>query len=132
MDFPLAGILLVEDEAILAEMMRRMLIRWGYDVVGMLHAGEDAVAQAASLRPDLIVMDVKLSGAMDGIEAARRIVAELPRPVIFTTGYSQPSGCDAISASGVPCAMMSKPVLPVQLRRNIEDLLGGDGDDSVS
>ncbi len=127
-----ARILLIEDEAILAEMMRRMLIRWGYSVVGVLHAGEDAVSQAPRLRPDLIVMDVKLSGPMDGVEAARRIVAELPRPVVFTTGYCQSSGCDAISVAGVPYTVMSKPVLPPQLRRTIERLLGGDGDDSAS
>ena len=65
-------ILLVEDEILIAEDARILLERMGYLVVGTAASGPEAVQQADELRPDLILMDVRLQGAMNGVEAARQ------------------------------------------------------------
>ena len=58
----------------------------GYEPAGFVETGEDAVEQAAALQPDLVLMDIRLSGTLDGIEAAKQIAEKLQIPVIFVTG----------------------------------------------
>ena len=72
-------ILLVEDEILIAEDARLHLERMGYVVVGTAASGPEA-CKAAELRPDLILMDVRLQGAMNGVEAARRIRSQADIP----------------------------------------------------
>lgn len=81
-------ILIVEDEKIIALDLQRRLERFGYSVVGMASDGAEAVAAAREGRPDIILMDIMLAGAMDGIEAAKQVRAELGIPVIFLTAYT--------------------------------------------
>ena len=83
-----AKILVVEDEQIVAVAIEGHLQRLGYDVVGRVASGEEACAQAAELEPDLVLMDVRIEGSMDGIEAARRIRQLREVPVVFLTAYS--------------------------------------------
>ncbi len=83
-----ARILIVEDESIVALDMRNQLIELGYEIVGVAASGEDAVASASAKNPDLILMDIRLKGAMDGVEAAERIRSELDVPIIFITAYA--------------------------------------------
>ena len=64
-------ILIVDDEVVVAEDIRRQLRSLGYVVVGVVASGSEAVQLAGEHRPDLILMDIKLKGPMDGIEAAR-------------------------------------------------------------
>jgi CheY-like chemotaxis protein len=116
-------IMIVEDEVILAEMTRRILSRWGYEIVGVLTSGEEAVRQAKALKPDLILMDIRLAGAMDGLEAARQIVACRPTPVLYTTGYSYEIAENAGTVLGARSLALSKPVPPSQLKTAIESLL---------
>lgn len=118
-----ARILVVEDEAILAEMTRRLLVRWGYEVIAVLSSGEAAVEEARRLCPDLILMDVRLSGRLDGFEAARRITVERPVPVIFTTGYNDD---DATAQAAMACPVsvaLSKPIPPPQLQETVAEML---------
>jgi CheY-like chemotaxis protein len=83
-----AKILVVEDERITAEDIRAGLISEDYDVVEICSRGEDAVIQAGKLKPDLVLMDIKLEGKMDGIEAAGEIRRLYDIPVIYLTAYS--------------------------------------------
>ncbi len=86
-----ARILVVEDERITAEDIKDGLKSLGYEVPSIVHSGEEAVCKAGELRPDLILMDIKLEGKMDGIEAAGEIKKHFDIPVIYLTAYSDES-----------------------------------------
>ena len=81
-------ILVVEDERITAEDIKEGLKNLGYEVPAVVHSGEDAVKKAGELQPNLILMDIKLEGEMDGIEAAGQIKKHFDIPVIYLTAYS--------------------------------------------
>ena len=82
-----ARILVVEDEHIVARDIRMQLTELGYDPVGHATRGEQAVSMAESLRPDLVLMDVRLADATDGISAAEQIRSRLALPVVFLTAF---------------------------------------------
>jgi two-component system, response regulator PdtaR len=84
-----AQVLIVEDERIVAAELRRRLMRLGYGVSGMATSGQEAIDKAHLLRPDLVLMDVGLAGAMSGIEAGEAIRARLQIPVVYLTGYAE-------------------------------------------
>jgi response regulator NasT len=81
-------ILLAEDETIIRMDLRRVLEEAGFEVCAEARDGEEAVALAARERPDLAVLDVKMP-RLDGIEAARRILADHPIPIVMLTAYGQ-------------------------------------------
>ncbi len=83
-----ARILVVEDERITAEDIKDGLKSLGYKVPAVVHSGEEAVRKAMELQPDLVLMDIKLEGKMDGIEAAGEIKKHFDIPVIYLTAYS--------------------------------------------
>ena len=78
---------LVEDEVIVAMLMEDVLNNLGYTVSGHVTTGEDAIISAKQNPPDIILMDIRLAGIIDGIEAASSIKSEFDIPVIFLTGY---------------------------------------------
>ncbi|HEX7604362.1 MAG TPA: GAF domain-containing protein, partial [Polyangiaceae bacterium] len=82
-------ILVVEDETIVARDIRLQLVELGYEPVGHATQGEEAVALAGRLRPDLVLMDIRLAGATDGIAAARAIRTQLALPVVFLTAFAE-------------------------------------------
>lgn len=82
------SILVVEDEAIVADDIKETLTSLGYTVTGTARTGEMALEKAAENQPDLVLMDIHLAGAMDGIEAAGQIHALQGIPVIFLTAYA--------------------------------------------
>jgi two-component system, cell cycle sensor histidine kinase and response regulator CckA len=86
-----ARILIVEDENIVAEDLRTHLGSLGYEVVGVTAYGEKAVTLAETLRPDLVLMDIKLKGSMEGIAAAELIRARCHLPVVYLTAYADDS-----------------------------------------
>jgi PAS domain S-box-containing protein len=81
-------ILVVEDEAIVALDIRRQLTDLGYEPAAQTMRGEDAVTLAEQLRPDLVLMDVQLTGEMDGIATAQEIRAKFSIPVVFLTAFA--------------------------------------------
>ena len=81
-------IVIAEDEAIIRLDLRELLEEEGYQVVGEAGRGDQAVELARSLRPDLVILDVKMTG-MDGIEAARQITSEGVCAVLMLTAFSQ-------------------------------------------
>jgi len=83
-----AQIIVVEDENIVALDLRNRLTSLGYNVPAVAASGEDAIAKAAQHRPDLVLMDIKLKGQMDGIEAAEQIRSQFHIPVVYLTAYA--------------------------------------------
>ncbi len=83
-----ARILVVEDEGIVALEIQNRLTNMGYQVVALASTGETALQKAGALRPDLILMDIRLKGEMDGITAAEQIRAQFDLPLIFLTAYA--------------------------------------------
>src|SRR5690349_5921515 len=81
-------ILVVEDDEPVALFIQKSLIRMGYSVPTPCNSGEGALKAATELRPDLVLMDIGLSGAMDGIRAAEALRDLHGLPVVFLTGYS--------------------------------------------
>ncbi len=81
-------ILIVEDEKIIALDLQRRLERFGFAVVGMAASGAEAIELAEEREPDIILMDIRLEGDMDGIEASKHIRARFAIPVIFLTAYT--------------------------------------------
>lgn len=94
-------ILIVEDEALAAEMLWGMLEERGYAVIGKAVNGAQAVELTQSLRPELVLMDIDLPGGLDGIEAARQINEVCPTPVVILTAYETPELVARASAAGV-------------------------------
>lgn len=83
-----ASILIVEDERIVALELRARLTRMGHTVVGSVASAREAIAESRRLVPDLVLMDIKLQGEMDGIDAATAIRAELDIPVVYLTAFA--------------------------------------------
>lgn len=83
-----AKILIVEDESIVALNIKNRLEKLGYAVVATISSGEVAIQTAAETSPDLVLMDIKLKGKIDGIEAATTIRSQLQIPVVYLTAYA--------------------------------------------
>ncbi len=83
-----ARIMIVEDNALVAESCRDILERLGYQVAAIVATGEEAVTEAARLQPQAVLMDIRLAGEMDGIDAADKIYREYTIPVVFLSAYS--------------------------------------------
>lgn len=81
-------IIIVDDESIIRIDLREMLSNMGYLVIGEVGDGRSAVNLARELRPDLVIMDIKMPG-MDGIDAAKILTEEKIAPVLLLTAYSQ-------------------------------------------
>ncbi len=86
-----ATILVVEDEGIVAQEIKSRLEKTGYTVCAVAHEGKTAIAHAEALQPDLVLMDIRLKGEMDGIEAAGMIRDRFSIPVVYLTAYTDPA-----------------------------------------
>jgi CheY-like chemotaxis protein len=78
-------VLVVEDEGIVGLDLRNQLNALGHDVVGVVATGKRAIEKAEQMRPDLVLMDVRLKGELDGIQAAQIIVDRFDTPIVFLT-----------------------------------------------
>jgi PAS domain S-box-containing protein len=115
-------ILVVEDEMIIALGIQKTLERLGYVVAGVASKGQDAVTMAQELVPDLILMDIILSGDMDGIEAARRIRERTDRPIIYLTANADTATVEQ-ARDTQPYGYLNKPVNERDLMSNIDTAL---------
>lgn len=88
---PKGRIFLVEDEKLVIEDIRERLTKHGYDVIGTASSGRDAIEAIKKDQPDLIIMDVRITGELNGIEVAiiLQSVFDNPMPIVFLTGFSQ-------------------------------------------
>jgi two-component system, response regulator PdtaR len=113
-------VVVVEDEAITAMLMKINLHGMGMTVVDTCATGEDAVRVVLETTPDIVLMDINLAGEIDGIEAARRIGDEASTPIIFVTGYSDKEHHDRARELN-PAGFLVKPVVFPELERLIRD-----------
>ncbi|HXG46792.1 MAG TPA: response regulator, partial [Methylomirabilota bacterium] len=114
-----ARILLVEDDPSVAQLVERCLGNSGYAICAVVPSGEEAIREVARLQPDLVLMDVALSGAVDGIEAARRVRDEHRTPVVFLTGLGDETTLERVQAAGA-FGYLLKPFRPEEVRTSIE------------
>jgi PAS domain S-box-containing protein len=115
-------ILVVEDNPVIAGMIRRYLTKSDYEISGIVASGEEAVKLAGQSMPDLALMDVQLAGKMDGITAARVIGERLHIPIIYLTGSSDAETI-ARAASTEAYGYLLKPVQERDLIKTIEAAL---------
>ena len=111
-------ILVVEDDADLAREIIERAQAFGYEVIHTTSRGDQAVAKARELRPDLILMDIGLEGQMDGIQAAG-LIRELQLPVVYVTGSSDASTLERAKVTE-PFGYIVKPFEPRDLQVAIE------------
>jgi CheY-like chemotaxis protein len=114
-----ARIMVVEDIRLIAEDVKMSLTSLGYAVTAVVPSGEEAVQKAEQDRPDLILMDIVLSGKMDGIEAAQQILSKYNIPVIFLTAYSDEKKLERAKAAE-PFGYIVKPYNDRELHAAIE------------
>lgn len=115
-------ILIVEDEMIIARDIKGKLESLGYNVIGIVTSGEDAISKAESNLPNLILMDIELSGRIDGIEASKEITKNLNIPIIYLTAYSD-SKTFRRAISTEPINYLVKPIDEEKLESAIETAL---------
>ncbi|MBI5901974.1 MAG: response regulator [Deltaproteobacteria bacterium] len=111
-------VLIAEDNSRTRLSLKNQLETLGFEVVGTAANGQDAVEKALELRPDLIIMDVKMP-RMDGIEASRIITASNPVAIILLTGLSSDDLATRALDAGV-CAYLVKPISKNQLEPAIK------------
>jgi PAS domain S-box-containing protein len=112
-------ILIVEDDTIIAMELMERLKELGYDVAGIVHSGIEAINMAERAQPNLVLMDIRLSGKMDGIEAAEKIREQIDIPVIFLTAYADEETLLRAKKSE-PFGYILKPFDARMLHTNIE------------
>ncbi len=111
-------ILIVEDEGVVAKDIQMRLERLGYAIVGIAYSGDEAIEVAGQLSPHLVLMDVKLRGDMDGIEAARQIRDRFNIPVIYLTAYTDDMTLK-FAKTAEPYGYIVKPFGDRELHSNI-------------
>jgi CheY-like chemotaxis protein len=111
-------ILLVEDEAITALALKRLVARLGHEVCGVTAMAEDAIRLAGEILPDIILMDIRLAGEMDGITAAHEIRQRFGISSIFMTANSDPA-TRALAENAQPLGFMAKPYSPMMVKTTL-------------
>ncbi len=114
-----AKILIVEDEKLTAESMRRILHLLDYEVVGTAASGEQALALVTNTRPDLTLMDILLAGKLDGIETAARLRETFHTPVVYLTAHTDEAVL-ARARETRPYGYIIKPVRHLELQVTVE------------
>lgn len=114
----LIRILIVEDDMIIAANLSLQLTKLGYEVIGIVSRGEDAISSANQNKPDIILMDVNLKGEIDGIDAAIAIHLQNEIPIIYLTANND-DGTFLRAKETQPYAFISKPFNKLNLQRTI-------------
>jgi PAS domain S-box-containing protein/putative nucleotidyltransferase with HDIG domain len=112
-------ILIVEDEGVVALDIKNRLGYLGYDAVASVRSGEEAVAAAGALAPDLALMDIRLEGAMDGVDAALEIKRRFDIPIVYITGNADEATLKRAQVAG-PFGYILKPFEDRELHITIQ------------
>ena len=112
-------VLIVEDEAIVSMDLRHKLESLGYGVSAEIRSGEEAVDAVSQLHPDVVLMDIKLSGEMDGIDTAAQIRDQSNVPVVYLTAYADEATLERAKLTE-PFGYLLKPVDPRALQTVVE------------
>jgi len=114
-----ARLLIVDDEGILARDLQTRLTNLGYDVPGIAETGEEAIAKAIELKPDLVLMDIVLRGDIDGIDTAEQLRIRFDIPSLFVTAYAGDTLIDRAKRAE-PAGFLLKPINDRELRGAVE------------
>lgn len=118
-------ILIVEDENIIALDIRSMLEDLGYMVTAIASSGEESIRKASKIKPDLVLMDIKLKGSIDGVSAGEEIYRQFQIPIVYLTAYSDQSTINRINSgkNGNPSTVINKPFDEGELQTVIDNTL---------
>jgi response regulator NasT len=114
---PRPRLVVAEDQALIRLDLERLLDEAGFDVCGSARDGQEAVALTLELRPDLVILDVKMP-RLDGVEAARRILADRFVPIVMLTAY----GYGELISRAVDAGVVGFVVKPFKERALVEAL----------
>lgn len=117
-----AKVLIVEDEMIVASDLQTSLCRLGYSVQDIATTGEEAVEKALATHPDLLLVDIKLRGSMDGIDAARHINDHRETPIVYLSAFSDRATLDRAKTTE-PYGYLVKPFNTQELGTTLETAL---------
>src|SRR5579884_2962272 len=112
-------ILIVEDERITAEDLRDILAELGYEVVDVVSSGVDAIARVERDGPDLVLMDIRIRGDMDGTQTARILRERFNVPVIYLTAHADAATLER-AKHAQPLGYITKPFQEGELHASIE------------
>jgi two-component system, cell cycle sensor histidine kinase and response regulator CckA len=121
---PPARVIIVEDESITALHIARQLCHLGYEVVALARSGPQAIAYALTHHPQVVLMDIRLQGTMDGIDAARHIQASAPIPVVYMSANVDATTVERIQAAQ-PAGFVPKPIHFPTLHALLQRVLSG-------
>ena len=116
------SILIVEDEALVASSVEEVLGELGFYVAGIAASGPEAISLAAETRPVLALVDIRLTGPIDGIELACRMRKELGIPSIFLSGLADADTTQRAEVAQ-PLGFLQKPFRPSQMFNAIQRAL---------
>ena len=120
------SVLIVEDEFLIACGLKLQVEDIGLQVCAIAGSADDAIAQAQLHRPMLVLMDMRLDGDKDGVDAALAINETVGSKVIFITGSREPGTMDRIRMDH-PSGVLIKPISDTQLRTAIDAAIHGHG-----
>lgn len=115
----MAKLLIVEDEGVVAWHIQEALENLGHTVVASVSSGKKAIEIAAETKPDLVLMDIRLKGDIDGIEAAQEINNRFNTPIIYLTAYADDNTLERALTTN-PSGYVIKPFQEKELRTTIE------------
>lgn len=115
----MAKIIIVEDEAIVAMATKMMLTKLSHEVVSTVSSAEQAIIEISKQDVDLILMDIKLKGVLDGIQAAEEIRITNDTAILFVTGNSDAKTKQRVSGIS-NSSILQKPVMIEDLRNSIQ------------
>jgi DNA-binding response OmpR family regulator len=116
-------VLIVEDELLVAWHLESLAREQNLEVSGLVPDGDGAIEQAIDLDVDLVLMDVRLAGRMDGIEAARRIRQQRDTPIIFITAHGDTATRAHIERVVPGAPVLAKPITGERLRDAIASVV---------
>jgi CheY-like chemotaxis protein len=116
-------VLIVEDEAIVAMHLAMLVVELGHEVCATVASAADAVARAVALRPDVVLMDIRLAGGSSGVDAARELHTRQALRCIFLSANLDESTRTALLPCD-PIDFIGKPVLPILLQRALQKAEG--------
>lgn len=115
----MSNIIVVEDEVIVAEDIKSILLKEGYEISAIVSSGSRAIKEINKYTPDLVIMDIMLEGDLDGVDVAKKIKEDLNIPIVFITAYTDEETLQKAKLTE-PYGYIIKPFEAVELKTIIE------------
>lgn len=112
------SIIIVDDDKTTASVMQLYLENYGFVIPDLAHSGAEAIEKTKKLKPDLVLMDIRLGKGLDGIEAAEVIMEKLHIPVIYVTAYSDEDTLERAQMTN-PYGFINKPLRDIDLKTTV-------------